>query len=188
MEKDKKLTVIIGTGDYPKIKNAKVPGNYLEKEEKLSNIKTVAFIPDRIDENINAFRRVISLIYKKEAENKIQEWKNLGKTGTEVAEEIFNNKNIMLLNIYDSGKDETEDIKNCISNNSTNLKVVLLGRIACDNLYDDISGKVSVENIVKYPHPTERSADYIYWRNIDYKGIPKIKKYDDDKTMINFFD
>lgn len=177
----KKMILIIGYQNYSKkIGNAKVQGLYP------FDVSKVAFIPSTLDEDIEGFRRVISLIYKEEAKNKIQSWIKHNKTGKNVAEELLTKKNVILVNVCDDHTDQADKIKKWIIDNQNSIKVLILGGEAYKELYDDLAKYLNEDDLAKYPNPIERAADDVFWRNIDYKDIQK--KYDDEQKIIHFFD
>ncbi len=173
---NQKHILIIGDENYPD--NNKVTNR---KEEEYP-FETVAFIPCTISENVDAFRRIICMIYGKDnAKNKIKKWSDNKEKGIEVALKLKAEKAVVLVN----QKGNKENIKNFLEDNSEFNTVVLLGYSAAklkDGFLKDIS---SVNEIICYPHPSERSADAKHWGDIDY--FKRGAKYDSMKTLLEVF-
>lgn len=139
-----------------------------------------AFIPKDISEDIDAFRRIICLIYGTDkAKNKIELWITKGFSGVEVALEL-KNKGIILAN----QKDNKEKIKSFLTHNSEFKTVILLGYKAVQ-LNEFLDKCLTQVEIVRYPHPSERSADGTYWGEIDY--CKKEVKYDTMQKLLEVF-
>lgn len=153
--------LIIGDDDYP------TEGLSTRMADEYCGFDIAAFIPSEISDKINAFRRVISLIYgKREAEQQIGKWATLSKIGTEVALEILQEKDVMLVN----KKHNCCKIKKFLKENCHYKTVILLGGEAYK--FKNTLEKLSIGlTILSYPHPSERSGDSIYWRDIDYIDI-----------------
>lgn len=168
--------LIIGDDDYP------TEGLPTIMEAEYFGFEIAAFIPSEISDKITAFRRVISLIYeKKEAERQIKNWMNCQQTGVDVALEILQEKDVMLVN----KKHNCCKIKKFLKENCHYKTVILLGGEAYK--FKNTLEKLSIGlTILSYPHPSERSGDSIYWRDIDYIdiGTKYNKKEDLEKVFI----
>lgn len=139
-----------------------------------------AFIPKDISEDIDAFRRIICLIYGTDkAKNQIESWTTNESSGVEVAIEL-KTKGIILAN----QKDNKEEIKSFLTDNSEFQAVILLGYKAVQ-LKKDLKNCLPKRKIVCYPHPSERSADAKYWGKIDY--CKKEVKYDTMEDLLEVF-
>jgi|GEM_PF-3684087 len=139
-----------------------------------------AFIPNVISEDIDAFRRIICLIYGTDkAKKQIESWTTKGDCGVEVAIEL-KTKGIILAN----QKDNKEEIKSFLTDNSEFQAVILLGYKAVQ-LKKDLKNCLPKRKIVCYPHPSERSADAKYWGKIDY--CKKEVKYDTMEDLLEVF-
>jgi len=139
-----------------------------------------AFIPNVISEDIDAFRRIICLIYGTDkAKKQIGKWATHSKIGTEVALEILQEKDVMLVN----KKHNCCKIKKFLKENCHYKTVILLGGEAYK--FKNTLEKLSIGlTILSYPHPSERSGDSIYWRDIDYIDIgTKYNKKEDLKKV-----
>lgn len=168
--------LIIGDDNYP------TEGLPTIMEDEYFGFEIAAFIPSEISDKINAFRRVISLIYgKKEAERQIKNWMDCQQTGVDVAIDILKKKHVMLVNKTNN----CWKIKKFLKENCDYKTVILLGnkayklKKALDKLSIDIK-------ILSYPHPSERSAGSIYWRELDYIDY-KGKKYDKKEDLVKVF-
>ncbi|UCS89673.1 hypothetical protein H0A38_08270 [Lactococcus lactis] len=140
-----------------------------------------AFIPKDISEDIDAFRRIICLIYGTDkAKNQIASWTTNGSSGVDVALEL-KNKCIILAN----QKDNTETIKTFLTDRPDFQTVILLGYKAVQ-LKKSLKECLPKSKIVRYPHPSERSADGMYWGKIDY--CKKTPKYDNQVKLIDVFE
>ncbi|ANA49638.1 hypothetical protein [Lactococcus garvieae] len=140
-----------------------------------------AFIPKDISADIDAFRRIICLIYGTDkAKNQIESWTTNESSGVDVAVDILEEKHVMLVNKTNN----CWKIKKFLKDNPNYKTVILLGNKAYK--LKETLDKLSIDiTILSYPHPSERSGDSIYWRDIDY--IHKVSKYNKIEDLEKVF-